>query len=143
MDRPAGRQCSADSHALPALPISGKHDLEDEFDAGFAAHPLPNLLAQSAHVAGRAGLVVDDEVGVLFADRGATDAHAFHAQAINQATSGVARWVAKDTSRRGLTERLMLLTPLANVVESFADDRRLGLLQVEGGPRDDFRTARR
>ena len=86
-----------------------------------------DLLAQAAHVGGRAVCVVDDEVGVLLADRRAAHAHALQAQPVDQRAG---RWtvggVAEHAAGGRHAQRLVCLPPAADLVEPAGDDLGVG-----------------
>ena len=95
--------------------------------------------------AGRAVLVVDDEVGVLLADDRATDAHALEAQAVDQrrrpirSPTGCERRCLPTACPSGWC----CLAPTADLVEALADHGGLGGLELERRPGDDLRRAGR
>jgi hypothetical protein len=82
-------------------------------------------------------LVVDDEVVVLAADRGAPDPQALESGGVDQASRGVARWVAEDAAGRAAADGLVLAPPTPDVVEAGADDLRfVGCEQERGADHD-------
>ena len=138
------RAVGLDACRLPARPVTREHDLEDELDAALRDGRRRDLLAQPADVGGRAVLVVDDEVGVLLADRRAADARALEAEPIDErAGREPSAGLRKTLPADGMPERLVRLAPAADLVEALGDDVRIGRLELEGRPGHDVGRARR
>src|SRR4051794_25126907 len=127
-----------DSRRLPTRPIASKDSFEDELDTRFAAHLVAHQLTQSAHVAGRAGLVIDDEVGVLLAHACTAHTRALEAERIDQPACRVVGWIAEERAGRWLAERLVLLPPATDLVETLADELRFSRFELKRGPRDNL-----
>ena len=124
---------------LPARPVTREHDLEDELDARF----------RDARLAGPARpgdgrrrplpcLVVDDEVGVLLADRRRRRcAWPLRPRPSMSAPAESPSRIAEHAAGRRQAQRLVLLAPAADLVEALGDHVRLGRLEIEARPGDD------
>ena len=122
---------------LPAGPVADELDLEAEVDAVAGEDLGPDPLRQATDVRGTPLLVVDDEVGVLLRDDGATDPRALEPGRLDQPPGRVAVRVAEDAARRGQAEWLVGLTPVADLVEPVLDRLGVRLGQPERGVDDD------
>ena len=56
--------------------------------------------------------LIDDEIGVLLGDLGASDAMTLEPHALDEATGRIIRRIAEDAARAGQADRLALLAAL-------------------------------
>ena len=109
------------AHAAGSQPDQSpaKTTSRHEIYAAVAANDRGNLFAQPAHVAGVAVGVIDDEIGVLLADRRAAHAHSLQPQPVNQrARRRPVGRIAEEAARRRHAQWLMGLPPAADVIQS-------------------------
>ena len=113
------------AHRLPARPIAGEDDLEDELDARFARHPLAHQLAQAAHVAAPSpAWSLTMKLACFSLTTAPPMRSALETQAVDDRAGRLALRIAKDAARRGQAERLVLLAPAPDLVEPRRRSRR-------------------
>ena len=137
-DRRPGIPGGLGRHASASQPVQSPTNSisKREVDAVAGQDLGPDALREAADVRGTPLLVVDDEVGVLLRDDRAADPGALEPGRLDQSTGRVAVRIAEDAPGRRQAERLVGLTPVADLVETGLDRLRVRLGQPERGVDD-------